>query len=62
MLFPGCSSFRVHPFSSVKSCVFSPDSLSCVSTGRVGRIELRLAIEFKLGKQRNEGKRGLRDK
>lgn len=50
-----------HPLNSLKSCVFSADSFSCVGTGRIGRVELRLAMEFKLGKERSEGKRRLRD-
>lgn len=50
-----------HPLNSLNSCMFSPDSFSYVGTARVGRVGLRLTVEFKLGKERSEGKRELRD-
>lgn len=45
----------------LKFCVFFVDLFSCVGIGRIGRVELRLVMEFKLGKERSEGKRRLRD-
>lgn len=51
-----------HPLNPLLSYVFSPDSSSCAGIGRVDRAELRLTMEFKLGKETSKGKKGLWDK